>query len=79
MEHRNTVAFARRYKITVGYAASIGINRSERRDWSFTAEEISEDDAIWSALSEFRREEVRTWDGWPRDVLCVVVEREENA
>ncbi len=69
----------RRYKVVIGYAASIGINESERRDWSFIAEEISEDDAIWSALSAFRREEVRTWDGWPRDVLCVVVEREADA
>jgi hypothetical protein len=69
----------RRYKIVVSYAASIGINRSERRYWSFIAEEISEDDAIWSALSAFRREELRTWNGWPRDVLSVVVEREADA
>lgn len=69
----------RRYRVVIGYAASIGINRSERRDWSFVAEEISEDDAIWSALSAFRREEVHSWDGWPRDVLCVAVERETDA
>lgn len=73
------IDFARRYRITVGYAASIGLNRTERQEWSFIAEEISEDDAIWSALSAFRREEVQTWNGWPRDVLSVVVERETDA
>ncbi|MBX3214341.1 MAG: hypothetical protein KF850_20065 [Labilithrix sp.] len=73
------IDLVRRYRITVGYAASIGLNRTERREWSFVAEEICEDDAIWSALSAFRREEVQTWNGWPRDVLSVVVEREADA
>lgn len=73
------IDFVRRYRIKVGYAASIGLNRTERREWSFVAEEISEDDAIWSALSAFRREEVQTWNGWPRDVLSVVVEPEADA
>jgi len=73
------IDFVRRYRITVGYAASIGLNRTERREWSFIAEEISEDDAIWSALSAFRRDEIETWNGWPRDVLSVVVEPEADA
>lgn len=71
--------FYRRYKVVVGYAASIGLNHSERREWSFVAEEICEDDAIWAALSVFRREEARTWEGWPRDVLSVVVQPEVDA
>lgn len=73
------IDLVRRYRIIVGYAASIGLNQTERREWSFVAEEICEDDAIWSALSAFRREEVRTWVGWPRDVLSVVVEPEADA
>jgi hypothetical protein len=47
-----------------------------RGGWTFLAEEISEDDAVWVALQVFRHEEVQTWDGWPRDVFSVVVEPE---
>src|SRR5437764_589203 len=29
--------------------------------------------SIWTALREFRKEEVQTWDGWPREVFWVSV------
>lgn len=70
------IEFVRRYRITIGYAASVEPSGDpERREFSFVAEDVCEDDAIWTALTAFRREEVQTWDGWPRDVLSVVVER----
>jgi hypothetical protein len=59
-------------RVTIGYRATVG-NGSEHRTWSFVAEEISEDDAIWTALKEFRRDEVRTLIGWPRELESVSV------
>ena len=69
--------FTHRYYVTIGYLeapSNRGSSRDwRRREWSFITEEISEDDAIWTSLREFRREELRTWIGWPRDVLFVSV------
>ncbi len=84
MEDRKAVSLSedelyRCYTVTIGYLESldIGCRHGPRRrcEWTFFAEEISEDDAIWTALREFRREEVTTWEGWPRDVVAVLVER----
>jgi hypothetical protein len=60
----------RSYVVIVRYVPSDG---SRPRNWSTTAREISEDDAIWTALREFRTDEIRTWVGWPRSVTWVAV------
>jgi hypothetical protein len=60
------------YEVTIRYLPSGSFRRKE---WVTTAREISEDDAIWTALREFRSDEIRTWCGWPREVRQVNVKR----
>lgn len=67
----------RTYAVTIRYLATTvdrsATEDSRRREWSTTAVEISEDDAIWTALRRFRREEIRTWIDWPRGVVSIDV------
>ena len=79
-----TVDFTRRYVVTIGYLEAPSSERrstrgSRRREWTFITTEISEDDAIGIALREFRREERRTWVGWPRDVIFAAVGPEQRS
>jgi hypothetical protein len=66
----------RRYKVTLGYWATVDGGDQLCRAWTFLAEEISEDDAIWVAIKMFRHEELQTWAGWPRDIFSIAVEPE---
>lgn len=69
--------FYRRYTVTICYLESLNIGcchgPRRRCEWTFVDEEISEDDATWTALREFRRDVVHTWAGWPRHVFTVSV------